>query len=132
MRTSLSRLLAPKRNRSGVIQRGPERLVQHDQVLDGLLGGPDAARRLHAHDAPGRAVEVADRLEHHERDRQRGGGRDLAGGGLDEVGAGGHRQDARAPDVVERLELAGLQDDLEVRRRPLASLTSTISSNTVA
>ena len=62
-------------------------------------------------------MEVADRLEHDQRHRQRGGRRDLAGGGLDEVRAGGHGQDAGAAHVVERLELAGLEDDLEVRRR---------------
>ena len=42
-------------------------------------------------------------------------GVDLAGRGLDEVGAGGHGQDRGATDVVERLELAGLEDHLEVR-----------------
>ena len=42
-------------------------------------------------------------------------GVDLAGRGLDEVGAGGHREDRRAAHVVVRLELAGLEDDLEVR-----------------
>ena len=41
-------------------------------------------------------------------------GVDLARRGLDEVGAGGHRQDARTPNVVVRLELAGLEDDLEM------------------
>ena len=42
-------------------------------------------------------------------------GRHLAGRGLDEVAAGEQRQPGRAPHVVERRELAGLEDDLEVR-----------------
>ena len=48
--------------------------------------------------------------------RQRGGGRDLAGRGLDEVPAGEHRQPGRATHVVVGDELAGLEDHLQVRR----------------
>ena len=53
----------------------------------------------------------------HERDRQRRGRADLAGRGLDEVGAGRHREQRRAADVVVGAELAGLEDHLQVRRR---------------
>ena len=60
------------------------------------------------------AAEVADGLEHHERDREGGGGGDLAGRGLDEVGAGQHGQPRRPADVVVGGQLAGLEDDLEV------------------
>src|SRR4029453_4572168 len=73
---------------------GAERLVDHHQVLDGLLGGADAAGGLHADHAAGAVVEVADRLQHDQGHREGGGGLDLAGGGLDEVGAGGQGQDA--------------------------------------
>jgi hypothetical protein len=89
--------------------------VQKDEVLHGLLGVADAARRLHADLAAGLLVHVADRLEHHERDRQRRGRLDLSRGRLDEVGAGGDREQARATDVVVRAELTGLEDDLQVR-----------------
>ena len=41
-------------------------------------------------------------------------GLDLAGRRLDEVGAGGDREQRRAPDVVVRPELAGLEDHLQV------------------
>src|SRR5207248_1146893 len=69
-----------------------ERLVELDEVLHGLLRLPDAAGRLHA-DPPARlVVHVPDRLEHHERDRERGRARQLPGRRLDEVGAGGHGQ----------------------------------------
>ncbi len=60
-------------------------------------------------------LEIADRLEHHEGHGERGCRRHLAGRGLDEVRAGGHRQHARPANVVVRLELARLEDDLEVR-----------------
>jgi hypothetical protein len=64
----------------------------------------------------GLRAEVADRLQHHQRHRQRRGGLHLAGGGLDEVGAGQHRQPGRAAHVVVGDQLAGLQDHLEVAR----------------
>src|ERR671923_3019074 len=50
-------------------------LVDDDQVANGVLGGPDAARRLHAHLATGDQPEVSDRLEHDQRHRQRRGRR---------------------------------------------------------
>src|SRR5581483_6784437 len=48
---------------------GPERLVHLHEVLDRVLRGADATRRLHADLAPRLFVHVADRLEHHERHR---------------------------------------------------------------
>src|SRR3954463_865130 len=54
-------------------------LVDHDQVADGVLRGADGPRRPDPDPAAGALVEVADRLEHDERDRRRRRGRDLAG-----------------------------------------------------
>ena len=42
-------------------------------------------------------------------------GLQLPGRGLDEVGAGGHREQRRAADVVVGAELARLEDHLQVR-----------------
>src|SRR5690349_2329997 len=47
---------------------GAERLRGEDEVGDGLLGRADAARRFETDPAAGFAVEVADRLEHHQGD----------------------------------------------------------------
>src|SRR5216683_3073750 len=94
---------------------GSERLVQHNEVGDRLLGGADTARGLDADRAPGLAHEVADRLHHHQAHGQGRGGLHLAGGRLDEVGARGHREDARPAHVVVRAELTRLEDHLEVR-----------------
>src|SRR3954452_4037801 len=91
-------------------------LVDQHEVLDRILRRPDAAGGLEADLAAGGGAEAADRLEHHQADRQRRSRGDLAGGGLDEVAAGEHGQPARPPHVVVGDELAGLQDDLEVRR----------------
>src|SRR6059058_1269827 len=71
---------------------GAERLVQLDEVLDGLLRLADSTRRLHSDAAAGLLVDVADRLEHAEGDGKRGGARELARRRLDEVPAGGDRE----------------------------------------
>src|SRR3954468_4187620 len=94
---------------------GPGDLVDEDQVLDRVLRRPDAAGGLDPDLAAGGGAEVADRLQHDQADRQGGGGGHLAGGGLDEVAAGEHRQPGGAADVVQGHQLAGLEDDLEVR-----------------
>src|SRR4029453_15166121 len=60
------------------------------------------------------AVPVAYGQQHHLHHGQRGGGGDLAGGGLDHVGAREEREPGGAAHVVVARELAGLQDDLEV------------------
>src|SRR5919205_4600626 len=59
---------------------GPGDLVDEDEVLDRVLRRPDAAGGLDADLTAGGGAEVAHRLEHHQADRQRGGGGDLAGG----------------------------------------------------
>ena len=82
--------------------------------MDGFLGGADSARRLHAYRAARLPLEVAYGLEHHERHGKRRGRGYLAGGSLHEIGAGSHRQHGGAPNVVVRLELARLEDHLQV------------------
>src|SRR4051794_6871204 len=95
---------------------GPGGLVDQHQVLHGVLCRPDAAGGLEA-DLPARGgAEVADRLEHDQADRQGRGGGDLAGGGLDEVATGQHRDPGGAADVVQRDQLTGLEDHLQGRR----------------
>src|SRR5919204_4479368 len=62
--------------------REAEYLVHLHEILHGLLGLTDAARCLHADDPAGLLVDVADRLEHAERDREGRRRRELAGRGL--------------------------------------------------
>ena len=82
--------------------------------MERLLARPDAARGLHP-DLDARCEPmVADRLEHAERHGRRGRGQDLARRGLDEVGSGRDREVGRAADVVVRLELARLENDLQL------------------
>src|SRR5204862_3043456 len=52
----------------------PERLVYEDQVLDRLLRGAHAAGGLESDDPAGLVLDVADRLEHAERDGKGRGG----------------------------------------------------------
>ena len=92
-------------------------LVDRDEVLDRVLGGLDATGGLDADHLAGGLAEVADGLEHDQRDRQGRGRLHLAGRGLDEVAAGQHREPGRPADVVVGLQLAGLHDHLEVRTR---------------
>src|SRR5580704_16715745 len=92
----------------------PRRLVDQNQIADGVLGGADAAGGLDADLAPVGRAEVPNGLQHDQGDRERGGRADLAGRGLDEVGAGQHGQPRGTAHVVQRDQLAGLQDDLEV------------------
>ena len=108
-----------------------ERFAQHDEVMDRLLGLRDAGRRAscrpcgrsHGNDRGSPAALTS-------CDGHRRGGLDLAGGGLGEIRTGVDRAGCLARrTAVERAELAGLENDLEVRA-PQASLTATISSNT--
>src|SRR2546421_6910657 len=93
----------------------PKRLVHLDEVLHRLLRLTDPARRLHPDDTAGLFVDVSDHLEHAELYRQGRGRWELASRRLDEVGAAGDREQRCAAHVVVRPELAGLEDDLEVR-----------------
>ena len=112
---SLSRLDAPIRNRSGSQPLRAGDLVDLDQVAHRLLRRADPAGQLDPAAVAGGQREVAHRLQHHQRGRRRRGRRHLAGRGLDHVPAGQQRQPGRAADVVQRGQLAGLQDHLEVR-----------------
>ena len=94
---------------------GAERLVHLDEVLDRVLRGADAAGRLHADPRPVSSWTSRIASSITSCDRQRRGAGELAGRGLDEVGAGGHREQRRAAHVVVRAELADLEDHLQVR-----------------
>ena len=61
---SLSRLEAPKRNQWGSSQSSPAVSLTSTRYLIGVLGGADAAGRLHADLEAGGGAEVAHRLEH--------------------------------------------------------------------
>src|ERR671937_1021477 len=92
-----------------------ERLVQLDEVLDSLLRLPNPTCGFHSDHATGFLVHVANRLEHAKGDGKRRRPGQLAGRRLDEIGAGGDREQRRAADVVVGSELGYLEDDLEVR-----------------
>ncbi len=106
---------APSRYSSGVSHSGPSVSCTSDEMLHGLLRLPDPAGRLEADAPAGLDVDVAHRLEHAERHRERRGRVDLPRRGLHEVGARGDREQRRAAHVVVGAELAGLEDHLQVR-----------------
>ena len=89
--------------------------MELDEVLHRLLGEPDAAGRFHPDHAAVLLVDVADRLEHAQRHGEGRRARELAGRGLDEVRARGHREERRSADVVIGAELGDLEDHLQVR-----------------
>lgn len=93
---------------------GAEGFLYHDEVLEGFFRGADAAGGFHADHCAGGDEVVADGLEHDEGDGEGGGGLDFAGAGFDEVSAGVDGEVAGEADVVEGLEFAGFEDDLEV------------------
>src|ERR1700722_13688449 len=90
------------------------RLVDQHQVEDGVLGRADPAGRLDPYLPAVRLAVVPDRLQHHQGHREGGRRAHLPGRGLDEIGPGQHRQPGGAAHVVQRDQLAGLQDHLEV------------------
>src|SRR5699024_4680281 len=90
-------------------------LVDQDQVSDRVLGGADPTCGFDPHPPTGGGVVVPHRLQHHQDDRQGRGGRDLAGGGLDEVGPGPDRQMGSTAHVVVGHQLPGFQYDFQVR-----------------
>ena len=71
-------------------------------MLDRLLRRADSTGRLHPDHTARLVLDVADRLQHAERHRQRRGGIDLARRRLDEVGSAGDGEQRRAADVVVR------------------------------
>src|SRR5580765_5261409 len=111
MRMSFSSDDAPKRNQSGLIQRGPSVSYRTTRywIASFATRIPPAGFI-----ATCLVLEIADRLEHDQTHRQRRRRDDLAGRGLDEVGARSHGQHRGPPDVVIGLELAGLEDHLEM------------------
>ena len=69
--------------------------MELNEVLHRLLRLADAAGRLHADLASGLLVNVADRLEHHERDREGAAWGSFPVEVLMKSGARGHRKQAR-------------------------------------
>jgi len=93
---------------------GTEGFADHDEVLEGFLGGADATCGLHADHFSGGGEVVPDGFEHDEGDWEGGGGLDFSGTGFDEVGPGVDGEVAGEADIVRCLEFAGFEDDLEV------------------
>ena len=82
-------------------------------VAEGVLGGGDAACRLEADLAAACLVVCGDALAHHEGGSRSGVDVNLAGRGLDEVGAGFHCQEGSVRDILEAYEQAGFKNHLE-------------------
>ncbi len=74
MSTSLTSVLAPKRNRLGREPVVAEGFLDHHEIGERLLGCADAAGGFHADADAGREKIIADGFEHHERDGHRRGG----------------------------------------------------------
>ena len=118
--TSLSSDEAPKRNRSGVQPLGAGVLVHDHEVPHGLLGGADAAGQLHADADAGRSSKSRTASSITSATGSVAAGPTLPVDVLMKSAPASHRQPRRPPHVVERGQLAGLEDHLEVgrRRRP--------------
>ena len=112
---SASSALAPKRKRSGRSQRSPSSSFISASQSSASLAVRMPPAGLKPDPVAGALAVVADRARHHEPDRQRGVDALLAGGGLDEVGARHHADQAGARDVAQRAQLAGGEDGLDVR-----------------
>ena len=92
----------------------PEGFVDHDQIVQRLLGRADATGRLHA-DADARGEEeFADGVEHDQSDRQRGSRTDLARRRLDEIPPGLHGNHAGRADIVISDQFTSLENDLQM------------------
>jgi hypothetical protein len=115
MSRSLVSVEAPMRNSSGVSQASPSVSLTITSRCSACFEVRMPPAGFMPMLAAGLEVEIADRLEHHQHDARRRRRLDLAGRGLDEVGAGLHGELRRAAHVVVGDELAGLEDDLEVR-----------------
>ena len=92
-----------------------ELLLYQRQIGQRILGGGDAPGGLVADDMAGHFAIIADGAQHHQCHRQRGVGALLAGGGLDEIGAGHHRHPRGTSDVAQGLQVAGGEDGLHMR-----------------
>jgi hypothetical protein len=98
--------------REPVVAKG---FADHDEVMQRHLGIADAPGGFHTDADAGGVKIIADGFEHHERDGHGRGGVDLAGGGLDEIAAGFHRDLAGDADIVVSDEFAGFENDFQVR-----------------
>src|SRR5512132_2731522 len=84
--------------------------------MERLLRGSDSACRLHPDRDARSQIEIANRFDHHLSVRECRAPRCLPGARLDEVSRPDylHRQKRSGPDVVIGVELAGLEDHLEL------------------
>ena len=89
-------------------------LHQHQPVERGFCRG-NAAGRLEADEIAGFLEIGADGAHHGEADGQRRVDAFLAGRGLDEIRARHHRHHRGQHDIAQRGEVAGAEDDLEMR-----------------
>ena len=122
MSTSLSSEEAPKRKRSGVIQAAPSVSLRTQRYWIACFAVLIPPAGFIPTTRPVSSCTSLITSSMQSVTGQRRGRAHLAGRGLDEVGAGGDREQRGAADVVVRAELAGLEDHLQVRR-PHASLT---------
>ncbi len=106
---------APIRKRSGVSQSSPSVSLTITSRCSAALLVETPPAALKPIDPPGPLEVVADRLEHHQAHTRRCARGGLAGRGLDEIGAGLHRQHRRVPHMVVGAELRRLEDHLQVR-----------------
>src|SRR5438309_1474184 len=92
-----------------------ERLLDGDKIVQGLLGAPDAARRLHPDRNTRRQIKVANRFDHHLRVGERRATRSLAGARLDEVAGSNrlHRKKGGSANVVVGVELADFENHFQ-------------------
>ena len=82
-------------------------------VAQSILRGRNTAGRLEADLAPGLGIESLDSLAHDEGGHRRGVDLHLAGRGLDEIGAGLHREEGGGGDVGRGYQQTRLKDDLQ-------------------
>src|SRR5262249_32512973 len=98
------------------LQPAPSQLLLHQhEPVERLLRGANPTRWLESH-GHARALEIlADRARHDQSYRQCRIDAFLAGGGLDEIATGHHRNPARARHVTQGRKIACTEDDLAMR-----------------
>src|SRR6516162_10311636 len=92
-----------------------ELFLHQREPVKRLSGGADPAGRLETYGHAGALAILANRARHHYSHWERRVDSLLAGGGLDEIRARHHGDDACPPHVAQRRKITGTQDDLAVR-----------------